>query len=260
MSAQAAPEAQKNLIEIANVNKYYGTNHVLKNINLSVGKGEVVVLLGPSGSGKSTLCRTINRLETITSGSITIDGQELPEEGRALAKLRAEVGMVFQSYNLFAHKNILDNVTLGPRRIRKMSKPEAEAEAMNLLAKVGVDSQVHKMPAELSGGQQQRVGIARALAIQPELMLFDEPTSALDPELVQDVLNAMKELAQEGWTMVVVTHEIKFALEVATTVVVMDGGVIVEQGSPKELFEHPKHERTQKFLRQIRKDSADYRH
>ena len=260
MSAQAAPEAQKNLIEIANVNKYYGTNHVLKNINLSVGKGEVVVLLGPSGSGKSTLCRTINRLETITSGSITIDGQELPEEGRALAKLRAEVGMVFQSYNLFAHKNILDNVTLGPRRIRKMSKSEAEAEAMNLLAKVGVDSQVHKMPAELSGGQQQRVGIARALAIQPELMLFDEPTSALDPELVQDVLNAMKELAQEGWTMVVVTHEIKFALEVATTVVVMDGGVIVEQGSPKELFEHPKHERTQKFLRQIRKDSADYRH
>ena len=260
MSAQAAPEAQKNLIEIANVNKYYGTNHVLKNINLSVGKGEVVVLLGPSGSGKSTLCRTINRLETITSGSITIDGQELPEEGRALAKLRAEVGMVFQSYNLFAHKNILDNVTLGPRRIRKMSKSEAEAEAMNLLAKVGVDSQVHKMPAELSGGQQQRVGIARALAIQPELMLFDEPTSALDPELVQDVLNAMKELAQEGWTMVVVTHEIKFALEVATTVVVMDGGVIVEQGSPKELFDHPKHERTQKFLRQIRKDSADYQH
>ncbi len=207
MSAQAAPEAQKNLIEIANVNKYYGTNHVLKNINLSVGKGEVVVLLGPSGSGKSTLCRTINRLETITSGSITIDGQELPEEGRALAKLRAEVGMVFQSYNLFAHKNILDNVTLGPRRIRKMSKSEAEAEAMNLLAKVGVDSQVHKMPAELSGGQQQRVAIARALAMKPKVMLFDEPTSALDPEMVNEVLDTMVSLAREGMTMIVVTHE-----------------------------------------------------
>lgn len=155
MSAQAAPAAQKNLVEITDVNKYYGTNHVLKNINLSVGKGEVIILLGPSGSGKSTLCRTINRLETISSGSIKIDGQELPKEGRALAKLRAEVGMVFQSYNLFAHKTILDNVTLGPRRIRKISKSEAEAEAMQLLAKVGVDSQANKMPAQLSGGQQR---------------------------------------------------------------------------------------------------------
>ena len=173
MSAQATPASPKNLVEIHDVNKYYGTNHVLKNINLSVGKGEVIILLGPSGSGKSTLCRTINRLETTSSGSIKIDGQELPKEGRALAKLRAEVGMVFQSYNLFAHKTILDNVTLGPRRIRKISKSEAEAEAMKLLAKVGVDSQAHKMPAQLSGGQQQRVAIARALAMKPKVMLFD---------------------------------------------------------------------------------------
>ena len=251
MSAQAAPEAQKNLIEIANVNKYYGTNHVLKNINLSVGKGEVVVLLGPSGSGKSTLCRTINRLETITSGSITIDGQELPEEGRALAKLRAEVGMVFQSYNLFAHKNILDNVTLGPRRIRKMSKSEAEAEAMNLLAKVGVDSQVHKMPAELSGGQQQRVAIARALAMKPRLMLFDEPTSALDPEMVKEVLDVMRSLAAEGMTMVIVTHEMGFAREVGDRLLFVDDGRIIEQGVPKEVFEHPKEERTKNFLSKV---------
>ena len=182
------PRIAENLVEIHDVNKYYGTNHVLKNINLSVGKGEVIILLGPSGSGKSTLCRTINRLETTSSGSIKIDGQELPKEGRALAKLRAEVGMVFQSYNLFAHKTILDNVTLGPRRIRKISKSEAEAEAMKLLAKVGVDSQAHKMPAQLSGGQQQRVAIARALAMKPKVMLFDEPTSALDPEMVNEVL------------------------------------------------------------------------
>ena len=251
MSAQAAPEAQKNLIEIANVNKYYGTNHVLKNINLSVGKGEVVVLLGPSGSGKSTLCRTINRLETITSGSITIDGQELPEEGRALAKLRAEVGMVFQSYNLFAHKNILDNVTLGPRRICKMSKSEAEAEAMNLLAKVGVDSQVHKMPAELSGGQQQRVAIARALAMKPKVMLFDEPTSALDPEMVNEVLDTMVSLAREGMTMIVVTHEMGFARKAADRIVFLADGEIIEEAHPDEFFTNPKSERAKDFLSKI---------
>ena len=251
MSAQAAPEAQKNLIEIANVNKYYGTNHVLKNINLSVGKGEVVVLLGPSGSGKSTLCRTINRLETITSGSITIDGQELPEEGRALAKLRAEVGMVFQSYNLFAHKNILDNVALGPRRIRKMSKSEAEAEAMNLLAKVGVDSQVHKMPAELSGGQQQRVAIARALAMKPKVMLFDEPTSALDPEMVNEVLDTMVSLAREGMTMIVVTHEMGFARKAADRIVFLADGEIIEEAHPDEFFTNPKSERAKDFLSKI---------
>ena len=251
MSAQAAPAAQKNLVEITDVNKYYGTNHVLKNINLSVGKGEVIILLGPSGSGKSTLCRTINRLETISSGSIKIDGQELPKEGRALAKLRAEVGMVFQSYNLFAHKTILDNVTLGPRRIRKTPKSEAEAEAMKLLAKVGVDSQAHKMPAQLSGGQQQRVAIARALAMKPKVMLFDEPTSALDPEMVNEVLDTMVSLAKEGMTMIVVTHEMGFARQVADRVVFMADGQIIEEGSPEHFFTNPKNERVRQFLGKI---------
>lgn len=241
----------KNLIEIADVNKYYGTNHVLKNINLSVGKGEVVILLGPSGSGKSTLCRTINRLETITSGSITIDGEELPAEGRALARLRAEVGMVFQSYNLFAHKTILDNITLGPRRIRKMSKSDAEAEAMKLLAKVGVDSQAHKMPAELSGGQQQRVAIARALAMKPKVMLFDEPTSALDPEMVNEVLDTMVSLAKEGMTMIVVTHEMGFARKAADRIVFLADGEIIEEAHPDEFFTNPKSERAKDFLSKI---------
>ena len=248
MSAQAAPAAQKNLVEITDVNKYYGTNHVLKNINLSVGKGEVIILLGPSGSGKSTLCRTINRLETISSGSIKIDGQELPKEGRALAKLRAEVGMVFQSYNLFAHKTILDNVTLGPRRIRKISKSEAEAEAMKLLAKVGVDSQANKMPAQLSGGQQQRVAIARALAMKPKVMLFDEPTSALDPEMVNEVLDTMVSLAKEGMTMIVVTHEMGFARAIADRIVFMDEGRIVEVDPPRKFFADPSSDRARKFL------------
>lgn len=241
----------KNLIEIANVNKYYGTNHVLKNINLSVGKGEVIILLGPSGSGKSTLCRTINRLETISSGSIKIDAQELPKEGRALAKLRAEVGMVFQSYNLFAHKTILDNVTLGPRRIRKISKSEAEAEAMQLLAKVGVDSQANKMPAQLSGGQQQRVAIARALAMKPKVMLFDEPTSALDPEMVNEVLDTMVSLAREGMTMIVVTHEMGFARKAADRIVFLADGEIVEEAHPDEFFTNPKSERAKDFLSKI---------
>lgn len=251
MSAQTTPVEQKNLIEIADVNKYYGTNHVLKNINLSVGKGEVVILLGPSGSGKSTLCRTINRLETITSGSITIDGEELPAEGRALARLRAEVGMVFQSYNLFAHKTILDNVTLGPRRIRKMPKSDAEAEAMKLLAKVGVDSQAHKMPAELSGGQQQRVAIARALAMKPKVMLFDEPTSALDPEMVNEVLDTMVSLAKEGMTMIVVTHEMGFARKAADRIVFLADGEIIEEAHPDEFFTNPKSERAKDFLSKI---------
>ena len=249
MSAQAAPAAQKNLVEITDVNKYYGTNHVLKNINLSVGKGEVIILLGPSGSGKSTLCRTINRLETISSGSIKIDGQELPKEGRALAKLRAEVGMVFQSYNLFAHKTILDNVTLGPRRIRKISKSEAEAEAMKLLAKVGVDSQANKMPAQLSGGQQQRVAIARALAMKPKVMLFDEPT--LDPEMVNEVLDTMVSLAKEGMTMIVVTHEMGFARKAADRIVFLADGEIVEEAHPDEFFTNPKSDRAKDFLSKI---------
>ena len=248
---QASAPAEKPLVELNEVNKYYGTNHVLKNINLAVNKGEVIILLGPSGSGKSTLCRTINRLETTSSGSIHIDGKELPKEGRELAKLRAEVGMVFQSFNLFAHKTILDNVTLGPRRIRKLSKEQAEAEAMELLAKVGVDSQAEKMPAQLSGGQQQRVAIARALAMDPKLMLFDEPTSALDPEMINEVLDVIKDLASSGMTMLVVTHEMGFARSVADSVVFMDGGQIVEAGSPDEFFSSPRTERARDFLSKV---------
>lgn len=251
MSAQATPVSPKNLVEIRDVNKYYGTNHVLKNINLSVGKGEVIILLGPSGSGKSTLCRTINRLETISSGSIKIDGQELPKEGRALAKLRAEVGMVFQSYNLFAHKTILDNVTLGPRRIRKISKSEAEAEAMKLLAKVGVDSQAHKMPAQLSGGQQQRVAIARALATHPELLLLDEITAALDPVLVGEVLDLVREIKAQGSTILMATHEISFARQAADRVVFLRNGQIVEQGPPEQVIDNPREQATRDFLARI---------
>lgn len=233
MSAQAAPAAQKNLVEITDVNKYYGTNHVLKNINLSVGKGEVIILLGPSGSGKSTLCRTINRLETISSGSIKIDGQELPKEGRALAKLRAEVGMVFQSYNLFAHKTILDNVTLGPRRIRKISKSEAEAEAMQLLAKVGVDSQASKMPAQLSGGQQQRVAIVRALLARPEVVFADEPTGNLDSNSGAEVLRLLRAAATDhAQTILMVTHDANAASYADRVVFIKDGMVAGEMIEP----------------------------
>ena len=248
---QASVPAEKPLVELNEVNKYYGTNHVLKNINLAVNKGEVIILLGPSGSGKSTLCRTINRLETTSSGSIHIDGKELPKEGRELAKLRAEVGMVFQSFNLFAHKTILDNVTLGPRRIRKLSKEQAEAEAMELLAKVGVDSQAEKMPAQLSGGQQQRVAIARGLAMEPRVMLFDEPTSALDPEMVGEVLKVMQDLAESGMTMMCVTHEMGFAREVADRIIFVDKGQILENETPEEFFTNPKHERAKQFLQQV---------
>ena len=235
---QASAPAEKPLVELNEVNKYYGTNHVLKNINLAVNKGEVIILLGPSGSGKSTLCRTINRLETTSSGSIHIDGKELPKEGRELAKLRAEVGMVFQSFNLFAHKTILDNVTLGPRRIRKLSKEQAEAEA-------------EKMPAQLSGGQQQRVAIARALAMKPKVMLFDEPTSALDPEMVNEVLDTMVSLARDGMTMIVVTHEMGFARKAADRIVFLADGEIVEEATPDEFFTKPKSERARDFLSKI---------
>ena len=238
-------------MRIHDVNKYYGQNHVLKNINLSVNKGEVIILLGPSGSGKSTLCRTINRLETTSSGTITIDGKDLPQEGRDLAKLRAEVGMVFQSFNLFAHKTILDNVTLGPRKIRKLPKAEAEAEAMKLLAKVGVESQAEKMPAQLSGGQQQRVAIARALAMKPKVMLFDEPTSALDPEMVNEVLDTMVSLARDGMTMIVVTHEMGFARKAADRIVFLADGEIVEEATPDDFFTKPKSERARDFLSKI---------
>ena len=221
---QASAPAEKPLVELNEVNKYYGTNHVLKDINLAVNKGEVIILLGPSGSGKSTLCRTINRLETTSSGSIHIDGKELPKEGRDLAKLRAEVGMVFQSFNLFAHKTILDNVTLGPRRIRKLSKEQAETEAMELLAKVGVDSQAEKMPAQLSGGQQQRVAIARALANNPEVLLADEPTGALDSSTGRLVMDLFHQLNQEqGKTIVFITHNAELAEETTRIVTMVDG-------------------------------------
>ncbi|MDO4253317.1 MAG: amino acid ABC transporter ATP-binding protein [Rothia sp. (in: high G+C Gram-positive bacteria)] len=239
------------MVQLKAVNKHYGELHVLKDINLEVAKGEVIILLGPSGSGKSTLCRTINRLETIDSGTIYIDGKELPEEGKALASLRAEVGMVFQAFNLFAHKSILDNVTLGPRKVRGLSKDEAEKVAMDLLTKVGVESQAHKMPAQLSGGQQQRVAIARALAMKPKVMLFDEPTSALDPEMVNEVLDTMVSLAKEGMTMIVVTHEMGFARKAADRIVFLADGEIVEQASPQEFFNNPKSERARDFLSKI---------
>src|SRR3954449_12855900 len=221
------------LVVLEDVDKHFGDLHVLQDINLSVARGEVVVVLGPSGSGKSTLCRVINRLETIGSGTISIDGVRLPEEGAALASLRADVGMVFQSFNLFAHKTILQNVTLGPIKVRKLPKDEAKERAMKLLQRVGIADKADRYPAELSGGQQQRAAIARALAMGPKLMLFDEPTSALDPELVGDVLDAMRALARDGMTMVVVTHEIGFAREVGDTLVFIDAGAVVEHGDPR---------------------------
>ncbi|MFZ1421781.1 MAG: amino acid ABC transporter ATP-binding protein [Bifidobacterium adolescentis] len=239
------------LVELTHVEKHYGDLHVLKDINLTVRKGEVLVIVGPSGSGKSTMCRTINRLETIDSGDIRIDGKPLPQEGKELAKLRADVGMVFQSFNLFANKTILENVTLAPIKVRHMDKKEAEDLAMDLLGRVGVASQASKMPSQLSGGQQQRVAIARALAMQPKVMLFDEPTSALDPEMVNEVLDVMVELAHEGMTMLCVTHEMGFARKVADKVVFMADGQILEQSTPDDFFEHPKTDRAKDFLSKI---------
>ncbi|MGI8983408.1 MAG: amino acid ABC transporter ATP-binding protein [Acidimicrobiales bacterium] len=233
------------------VNKHFGDLHVLQDIDLTVGRGEVVVVIGPSGSGKSTLCRCINRLEPIQSGRITIDGVELPEEGKALARLRADVGMVFQSFNLFAHKTILQNVTLGPMRVRKLSKDEARERAMLLLDRVGIADKAHRYPAELSGGQQQRAAIARALAMEPKLMLFDEPTSALDPEMIKEVLDVMVELAKEGTTMVVVSHEMGFARSAAQRVAFMDGGRIVEIADPEKFFSNPETDRAKDFLSKI---------
>ncbi|SEH36960.1 MULTISPECIES: amino acid ABC transporter ATP-binding protein [Atopobiaceae] len=245
-------QGMRPIIELSHVEKHFGKLHVLKDINLSVQKGEVVVLIGPSGSGKSTLCRTINRLETIDSGSIRIDGELLPEEGKELAKLRSEVGMVFQSFNLFAHKTILQNVTMGPIEVLHTPKAQAEAEAMELLRRVGVAEQANKVPAQLSGGQQQRVAIARSLAMHPKAMLFDEPTSALDPEMINEVLDVMVELAQEGMTMVVVTHEMRFARSVANRVVFMADGTIIEQGDPDEFFDNPQSNRAKEFLNSIK--------
>ncbi|MYR34256.1 ATP-binding cassette domain-containing protein [Nocardiopsis alba] len=236
---------------LENVNKHFGDLHVLRDIDLTVNSGEVVVVIGPSGSGKSTLCRTINRLETIDSGTITLDGQPLPAEGRGLAKLRSDVGMVFQSFNLFAHKTVLQNVTLGPLKVLRQSKSEAEARGMELLDRVRIGNQAHKYPAQLSGGQQQRVAIARALAMNPKVILFDEPTSALDPEMVQEVLDVMTDLASEGMTMVVVTHEMGFARRAANRVVFMADGQIVEENTPDEFFTSPRSERAKDFLSKI---------
>ncbi|HJE76985.1 amino acid ABC transporter ATP-binding protein [Brevibacterium linens] len=239
------------MVSLSNVEKHYGDFHALKNINLDIAEREVVVVIGPSGSGKSTLCRTINRLETITSGSITIDGRELPAEGAALAQLRSDVGMVFQSFNLFAHKTILENVTLGPIKVRKTPKAEADKQAMALLERVGVAHQADKYPAQLSGGQQQRVAIARSLAMKPKVMLFDEPTSALDPEMINEVLDVMVGLAEEGMTMVVVTHEMGFARKAAHRVVFMADGEIVEVAGPEEFFTNPQSSRAKDFLSKI---------
>jgi len=239
------------LVVLSGVNKHFGTLHVLQDIELTVHKGEVVVVLGPSGSGKSTLCRAINRLETIGSGTITIDGVPLPEEGRALARLRADVGMVFQSFNLFAHKTVLENITLGPIKVRGLKPAEAGQRAMELLERVGVGDQADKYPAQLSGGQQQRVAIARALAMDPKVILFDEPTSALDPEMVNEVLDVMVTLASGGMTMIVVTHEMGFARKAADRVVFMSEGQIVEENTPDEFFTNPHTDRAKDFLSKI---------
>ncbi|MFD4628925.1 amino acid ABC transporter ATP-binding protein [Streptomyces sp. NPDC058284] len=241
------------LIELRDVNKYYGELHVLKDIDLTVGKGEVVVVIGPSGSGKSTLCRTINRLETVQSGEIRLDGQPLPDEGKALARLRTEVGMVFQSFNLFAHKTVLQNISLAQIKVRGRKKDEADRRSRELLERVGLSAHAEKYPAQLSGGQQQRVAIARALAMDPKALLFDEPTSALDPEMINEVLEVMQQLAREGMTMVVVTHEMGFARSAANRVVFMADGRVVEDRTPEDFFTHPESERAKDFLSKILK-------
>jgi glutamate transport system ATP-binding protein len=239
------------LVRLSGVNKWFGELHVLQDIDLTIDRGEVVVVIGPSGSGKSTLCRAINRLEAIQDGEITIDGQRLPDEGKELARLRSDVGMVFQSFNLFAHKTVLQNVTLGPTTVRKQSKADAEKRARELLDRVGVGAQADKVPAQLSGGQQQRVAIARALAMDPKVMLFDEPTSALDPEMINEVLDVMISLARDGMTMVVVTHEMGFARRAANRVVFMDAGRIVESATPETFFTNPTSDRAKDFLSKI---------
>jgi glutamate transport system ATP-binding protein len=239
------------LVRLTGVNKWFGELHVLQDIDLEIDRGEVVVVIGPSGSGKSTLCRAINRLEPIDKGEITIDGALLPEEGKELARLRADVGMVFQSFNLFAHKTVLENVSLGPVKVRRKAKAEAESRARELLERVGVASQADKYPAQLSGGQQQRVAIARALAMDPKVMLFDEPTSALDPEMINEVLDVMVGLAKDGMTMVVVTHEMGFARRAANRVVFMDGGRVVETAEPETFFTSPQSDRAKDFLSKI---------
>jgi glutamate transport system ATP-binding protein len=247
----ATPGTHDALVVLNNVNKHFGALHVLQDIDLTITRGEVVVVIGPSGGGKSTLCRAINRLETIDSGEIAIDGKPLPAEGRELAGLRADVGMVFQSFNLFAHKTVLQNVTLGQVKVRKKDKKAADERARSLLDRVGVANQADKYPAQLSGGQQQRVAIARALAMDPKIMLFDEPTSALDPEMINEVLEVMQQLARDGMTMVVVTHEMGFARSAANRVVFMADGRIVEETTPDQFFSNPRSDRAKDFLSKI---------
>jgi glutamate transport system ATP-binding protein len=246
-----SPPSSQPLVVLDHVNKHFGRLHVLKDISTTVGRGEVVVVIGPSGSGKSTLCRAINRLEPIDSGTITVDGKALPHEGADLARLRADVGMVFQSFNLFAHKTVLENVTLGPRKVRNLSKASADTRAMELLERVGVADQADKMPAQLSGGQQQRVAIARALAMDPKLMLLDEPTSSLDPEMISEVLDVMLALAQNGMTMLVVTHEMGFARKGAHRVIFMADGEIIEEATPERFFTQPQSSRAKDFLSKV---------
>ena len=239
------------MIEFRNVNKWFGDFHVLKNINETVEKGEVLVICGPSGSGKSTLVRCVNRLEDVDNGEIVINGRDITDKSQDLNALRAEIGIVFQQFNLYPHLTVLKNITLAPMKVKKVSQDEAEKTALRLLDRVGIGNQAHKYPVELSGGQQQRVAIARALAMQPQIMLFDEPTSALDPEMINEVLNVMKSLARDGMTMLCVTHEMGFAREVADRVIFMDHGEILERGTPEHFFSSPEHERTKAFLREI---------
>ncbi|GAB2650587.1 glutamate ABC transporter ATP-binding protein GluA [Prescottella soli] len=246
-----AATGTESMISMKGVNKHYGDLHVLKNIDLEIPAGQVVVMLGPSGSGKSTLCRTINRLEPIDQGTVTIDGVPVPAEGRALARLRSDVGMVFQSFNLFAHKTVLENVMLAPVKVRRIDKAQAKERALALLDRVGIRTQADKYPAQLSGGQQQRVAIARSLAMDPKVMLFDEPTSALDPEMVNEVLDVMVNLAKEGMTMIVVTHEMGFARKAADRIIFMADGSILEDTDPDTFFTAPKSDRAKDFLGKI---------
>jgi polar amino acid transport system ATP-binding protein len=239
------------MIEFKDVHKWYGDFHVLRGIEESVEQGEVLVICGPSGSGKSTLIRCVNRLEEYQRGVILFDGKDIHDRSVDVNQLRSEIGIVFQQFNLYPHLTVLKNVTLAPVKVRKTDKAEAERTALDLLERVGIHDQAHKYPAELSGGQQQRVAIARALAMRPKVMLFDEPTSALDPEMINEVLNVMKDLARDGMTMLCVTHEMGFAREVADRVIFMDGGEIIEAGPPQEFFKNPRHERTRAFLKEI---------
>lgn len=246
-------ESEVPVIELRNIKKHFGSLYVLKDISLKVHKGEVVAIIGPSGSGKSTLCRTINRLETVDSGEIFICGEKIPQEGRKLARLRSEVGMVFQSFNLFAHKTILENVMLAPVDVLKKKKKDVKVEALELLKRVGVENQAEKFPAQLSGGQQQRVAIARSLAMHPKAILFDEPTSALDPEMIGEVLSVIRELAETGMTMLIVTHEMNFAREVADRIIFMDDGSVIADESPDDFFANQKNPRIQAFLSKVSK-------